>query len=260
MTTEDEIGNLSASINELSDLLHSHIVRLEQDIEREKRLEQTRKQFIAGVSHELKTPLSVIENCLYIIKDKPESAKREYYFNAMEDEVKNMNLLITDMLELAKYESSTYKMEVVPFRIDTVIERVCNKMLPEMQTKKLHLHTELKPVEVIANPMRIEQVVVNFLANAIRYTPEGKDVFIRIVEEQNDATVCIENKGTQIPDDQIDKIWDRFYRIEHSRHRATGGTGLGLAISKQILELHKSKYGAKNTEDGVLFYFSLKKV
>lgn len=257
--TDDEIGSLSRSINELSSLLHDHIVRLEQDIKQEKRLEQTRKEFIAGVSHELKTPLSVIESCLYILKDKPESRKREYYFAALEDEVKKMNLLIADMLELAKYESGTYKMEMAPLRIDAVVERVCAKLAPDIAGKRLRLHTRLAPVEVVANPLRIEQVVVNFLTNAIRYTPEGENIFVTTVEERETAKVCVENKGARIPDDQMEKIWDRFYRGERSRHRSTGGTGLGLAISKQILELHEARYGAMNTEDGVLFYFELNK-
>ncbi|MBP1996743.1 sensor histidine kinase [Paenibacillus eucommiae] len=259
IATEDEIGNLSRSINELSGLLHDHIVRLEQDIEQEKRLEQTRKEFIAGVSHELKTPLSVIESCLYILKDKPESEKRAYYFAAMEDEVKKMNLLITDMLELAKYESGTYKMEMTPFRIDAVLERVCAKLAPDIADKRLQLHIHFVPVEIEANLLRIEQVVVNFMTNAIRYTPEGENIFVTTVEEPETVKVNIENKGAHIPDEQMEKIWDRFYRIEHSRHRSTGGTGLGLAISKQILELHEARYGATNTEDGVLFYFELNK-
>ncbi|MGG1518435.1 HAMP domain-containing sensor histidine kinase [Paenibacillus oryzisoli] len=259
VTTEDEIGNLSRGINELSGLLNAHIVRLEQDIKQEKRLEQTRKEFIAGVSHELKTPLSVIENCLYILKDKPESPKRGHYFAAMEDEVKKMNLLITDMLELAKYESGTYQMELVPFRIDAVLERVCGKLAPAINDKRLRLHKNFVPVEVIANPLRIEQIIVNFMTNAIRYTPEGENIFIATIEERETVRICIENKGTHIPDDQMEKIWDRFYRVEGSRHRSTGGTGLGLAISKQILELHEARYGATNTEDGVLFYFELNK-
>ena len=115
ITTKDEIGDLSRNINELSERLHSHILRLEQDIEKEKRLENTRKEFISGVSHELKTPLSVIQSCLAIMKDGVASHKRDYYFKAMEDEVKRMDLLIVDMLELAKYESGTYTMDMDSF-------------------------------------------------------------------------------------------------------------------------------------------------
>ncbi|UIO45257.1 HAMP domain-containing protein [Brevibacillus brevis] len=257
--TEDEIGSLSRNINRLSDMLHAHIVRLEQDIEKEKRLEQTRKEFIAGVSHELKTPLSIMESCLYILKDKADSPKRDYYFAAMEDEVQKMNLLVTDMLELAKYESGTYRMQMDSFRIDVLLEKICVKLAPDLAGKQLQLHHRLSPVEVIANQHRIEQVIVNFLTNAIRYTPEQEEIVISTVEGENAVKICIENKGVQIPAEQLEKIWDRFYRVEHSRNRSTGGTGLGLAISKQILELHGADYGAMNTEEGVLFYFELEK-
>jgi len=259
ITTKDEIGDLSRNINELSERLHSHILRLEQDIEKEKQLENTRKEFISGVSHELKTPLSVIQSCLAIMKDGVASHKRDYYFQAMEDEVKRMDLLIVDMLELAKYESGTYTMDMDSFYIDAVIERVCAKLATDIEAKQLHLDISLKPVEVLANERRIEQVVVNFLGNAIRYTPEQETIVVSILEDQDTVKICIENKGTRIPDEQLEKIWDRFYRGEPSRQRSAGGTGLGLAISKKILEMHGVPYGVINTPDGVMFYFHLNK-
>lgn len=259
ITTKDEIGDLSRNINELSERLHSHILRLEQDIEKEKQLENTRKEFISGVSHELKTPLSVIQSCLAIMKDGVASHKRDYYFQAMEDEVKRMDLLIVDMLELAKYESGTYTMEMDSFYIDAVIERVCAKLAPDIEAKQLHLDTSLKPVKVLANERRIEQVIVNFLSNAIRYTPEQESILVSILEDRDTVKIRIENKGTRIPDEQLEKIWDRFYRGEPSRQRSAGGTGLGLAISKKILEMHGVPYGAINTPEGVMFYFHLNK-
>lgn len=259
ITTKDEIGDLSRNINELSERLHSHILRLEQDIEKEKQLENTRKEFISGVSHELKTPLSVIQSCLAIMKDGVAIHKRDYYFKAMEDEVKRMDLLIVDMLELAKYESGTYTMDMDYFYIDAVIERVCAKLAADIEAKQLHLDLSLKPIEVLANERRIEQVVVNFLGNAIRYTPEQESIHVSILEDGDTAKICIENKGAHIQDEQFEKIWDRFYRGEPSRKRSTGGTGLGLAISKKILEMHGVPHGVTNTPDGVLFYFHLNK-
>lgn len=259
VATKDEIGDLSANINELSERLHSHIVRLEQDIEKEKQLEHTRKAFIAGVSHELKTPLSVIQSCLSILKDGVASHKREHYFAAMEEEVKKMDLLIADMLELAKYESGTYRMTLAPFRLDALVQRIGEKFASGIAEKRLRLHTRIDPVEVVASERRIEQVLVNFLSNAIRYTPEGQDIIVSTSEERDAVRISIENKGAHIPADQMEHIWDRFYRGERSRRRADGGTGLGLAICKQILELHQVPYGAFNTEDGVMFYFHLNK-
>ncbi|WP_340009368.1 HAMP domain-containing sensor histidine kinase [Paenibacillus sp. FSL K6-0276] len=257
--SSDEIGDLSRSINSLSHTLHSYIEQLQQDIEKEKQLESTRKQFISGVSHELKTPLSVMKSCISILKDGVATHKREHYFDAMEKEVDRMDLLIVDMLELAKFESGTYKMLMEPFCIDKSIETICDQLILQIAVKQLHLHTDLISVEVMANQNRIEQVITNFLTNAIRYTPDYEHIYITVREEQELIKVSFENKGTHIPAEQLDKLWDRFYRGDAARHRALGGTGLGLAISKNILELHGVSYGAMNTVDGVLFYFYLKK-
>ncbi|MED1559708.1 HAMP domain-containing sensor histidine kinase [Bacillus paramycoides] len=259
ITSKDEIGDLSQNINTLSNKLHSHIGQLEQDIEKERKLENTRKEFISGVSHELKTPLSIMKSCISILKDGVAEHKKEYYFQAMEREVDKMDTLILDMLELAKFESGTYKMKKDSFYIDTVIEDICEQLSVEIEKKELHVHKNICSVEVIANQSRIEQVIVNFITNAIRYTPNKEDIIISTIDEKDRIKVCIENKGARIEEEQLDKIWDRFYRVDAARQRSQGGTGLGLAISKNILELHDAEYGAKNTEDGVLFYFYLPK-
>ncbi|HDR7803926.1 TPA: HAMP domain-containing histidine kinase [Bacillus cereus] len=259
ITSKDEIGDLSKNINVLSNKLHSHIGQLEEDIEKERKLENTRKEFISGVSHELKTPLSIMKSCISILKDGVAEHKKEYYFQAMEREVDKMDTLILDMLELAKFESGTYKMKKSSFYIDTVIEDICEHLSVEIEKKELHVHKNIHSFEVIANQGRIEQVIVNFITNAIRYTPNKEDIIISTIDEKDRIKVCIENKGTHIEEEQLDKIWDRFYRVDTARQRSQGGTGLGLAISKNILELHNAEYGVKNTEDGVLFYFYLPK-
>ncbi|MGD2277637.1 sensor histidine kinase [Bacillus wiedmannii] len=259
ITSKDEIGDLSKNINVLSNKLHSHIGQLEQDIEKERKLENTRKEFISGVSHELKTPLSIMKSCISILKDGVAEHKKEYYFQAMEREVDKMDTLILDMLELAKFESGTYKMKKGPFYIDAVIEDICEHLSVDIEKKELHVHKNICSFEVVANQSRIEQVIVNFITNAIRYTPNKEDIIISTIDEKDRIKVCIENKGTHIEEEQLDKIWDRFYRVDAARQRSQGGTGLGLAISKNILELHDAKYGAENTEDGVLFYFYLPK-
>ncbi|SFI25345.1 MULTISPECIES: cell wall metabolism sensor histidine kinase WalK [unclassified Bacillus (in: firmicutes)] len=259
ITSKDEIGDLSQNINMLSNTLHSHIEQLEQDIEKERKLENTRKEFISGVSHELKTPLSIMKSCISILKDGVAEHKKEYYFQAMEKEVDKMDILILDMLELAKFESGTYNMKMDSFYIDEMIEEICEQLSSEIEKKELHVYKYVYSAEVIANQNRIEQVIVNFITNAIRYTPEKEDIIISTIDEQNCIKVCIENKGAHIEEEQIDKIWERFYRIDTARQRSQGGTGLGLAISKNILELHKVEYGVTNTVDGVLFYFYLRK-
>lgn len=259
ITTKDEIGALSQNINTLSKALHSYINQLQQDIEKEKQLENTRKEFIAGVSHELKTPLSIMKSCISILEDGVASNKKDYYFKAMSKEVDKMDMLIIDMLELAKFESGTYKMEMDVFHIDEMIDYICEQLTSDITAKQLHVHKQLSKIEVVANPHRIEQVVTNFITNAIRYTPEHENIIISTIEENERVKVCVENKGAHIAPEHLEKIWDRFYRGDTSRQRSKGGTGLGLAISKNILELHDAEYGVLNTEDGVLFFFYLNK-
>ncbi|SFL94910.1 HAMP domain-containing sensor histidine kinase [Salibacterium qingdaonense] len=257
--SKDEIGTLSHNINSLSTTLHSHINQLQEDIEKEKQLEHTRKEFISGVSHELKTPLSILKSCISILEDDVAKDKKDYYFNAMANEVDKMDMLIVEMLELAKFESGTYKMEMDVFYIDQVIEYICEQLSLDIADKQLHVHKHLSGTRVVANQHRIEQVVTNFITNAIRHTPEDKNIIISTKSEQELVKVCVENNGSPIAEEHVEKIWDRFYRGDTSRDRSEGSMGLGLAISKNILELHGVQYGVTNTEEGVLFYFYLNK-
>lgn len=259
IVSKDEIGTLSHNINTLSATLNKHIDQLQQDIEKEKRLEHTRKEFISGVSHELKTPLSIMKSCISILEDGVAGHKKDYYFKAMSKEVDKMDMLIVDMLELAKFESGTYKMKMDVFYIDQIIECLCEQLAIDIKNKHLHVHKQLSTSKVVANQHRIEQVMTNFITNAIRYTPENARIIISTIEENECVKVCVENKGAHIKQEHLGKIWDRFYRGDMSRQRSKGGTGLGLAISKNILELHGVRYGVLNTEDGVMFFFYLNK-
>lgn len=255
--SQDEIGDLSRNINLLSHRLSMYIEQLQQDIEKEKKLENTRKEFISGVSHELKTPLSIMKSCITILRGNVANHKKEYYFDALEKEVDNMDLLIIDMLELAKYESGTYKMKMSSFYIQSLLEEICEKLMPEIQHKQLQIETHFLQIEVVANQRLIEQVLTNFLTNAIRYSPSQESIIVAIELKGKQVKISVENKGAQIEKEHVEKIWERFYRIDASRKRAEGGTGLGLAITKNILMLHGVEYGVCNTANGVQFYFYL---
>ncbi|WP_147536170.1 sensor histidine kinase [Bacillus marasmi] len=262
ITSNDEIGAISENINILSETLQSHIDQLNQDIEKERQLENTRKQFISGVSHELKTPLSVMQSCISILKDGVASHKKDYYFAAMEKEVGKMDRLIVDMLELAKLESGTFKIKLESFFINELIAYICKTLAPEMEKKDLQLSMDLPQVKVLADELRIEQVLANFMMNAIRHSPAGESIFVTVAEENERVKISIENTGVSIPESELHKVWDRFYRSDPSRQRSEsqGGTGLGLSISKNILQMHQTEFGVTNTQKGVLFYFYLKLV
>ncbi|MGE7860669.1 ATP-binding protein [Bacillus mobilis] len=267
VTADDEIGGLSGSINTLSvnlkdriDRLNVANTKLQQDIERERQLEKTRKEFISGVSHELKTPLSVIRSFAEGIKDGV-SKDTTYYTDVILEETENMNRLIVEMLELAKLESGTYKLDMTTFSIGELIQQVYTKLLFSMEEKHLQVSIDVdSSIFVKANRSRIEQVVVNLLSNAIRYTPDREKIQVSVIAMEDTVKVEIENTGNPIPEDSLEKIWDRFYRLDASRSRHTGGTGLGLSIVKNILDLHHAEYGVYNTTNSVVFYFNLQKV
>ncbi|SFL33160.1 HAMP domain-containing protein [Gracilibacillus orientalis] len=256
--SKDEIGELSNNINFLSTTLQSYIDQLQQDVEIERQLEQTRKDFIAGVSHELKTPLSIMKSCMAILQDGVATEKKDHYFNAMENEVNRMDRLIADMLELAKYESGTYKIEMNAFFIDELIRSVYNQLSLKVIDQQIDVNLNLHSVEVIANQDRVEQVITNFLSNAIQHTPDKGKIVVTTLSEEDKVKITVENEGSHIEEEQLEKIWDRFYQGEKSQ-RSKQGTGLGLAISKNILKLHHVPFGVINTKKGVCFYFYLNK-
>ncbi|KPU44357.1 signal transduction histidine-protein kinase BaeS [Oxobacter pfennigii] len=253
--SEDEIGQLSQNINYLSSQMETYIDQLKQDLDKEKQLENTRKEFISGVSHELKTPLAVMKSCLSILKDGIAAEKKEHYFQAMEGEIQRMDLLVVNMLDLAKFESGTYKPEMAPFEIDKVIAEVCSSLDEQIHEKNLSLTLRLCSQTVIGHKGLISRVVTNFLSNAIRHTKNGHEIVVAVRCNEQTAEISVENQGNPISEEDAKKIWNQFYRVEERTSKA--GTGLGLSISKEILELHHSIYGVENTKDGVRFFFSL---
>lgn len=253
--SRDEIGQLSQNINYLSDQMETYIGQLQQDLDKERKLETIRKEFIAGVSHELKTPLAVMKSGLSILRDGIAAQKREHYFQAMEDEIQRMDLLVVNMLDLAKFESGTYKPEMTLFAIDGVITEVCTSLAEQIREKNLSLILKLSSQAVVGHKGLISRVISNFLSNAIQHTENGHQIKIAIRSNGERAEISIENQGNPISEEDRKKIWHQFYRVEVRTSKA--GTGLGLSISKEILELHHANYGVENTTEGVRFFFSL---
>ncbi|MCH3963237.1 MAG: cell wall metabolism sensor histidine kinase WalK [Clostridium sp.] len=262
--SEDEIGNLASTLNFLSNNLDNALTslkeankKLEDDIEKERKLEKTRKNFIDSVSHELKTPINLIGGYAEGLKDRVfESEKRDYYIDIIIDESRKMAGLVNDMLNLSHMESGTFKLTKEKFFIDKLVNSVIHRFSVIIESKGIHLENRmLKNIEIYADWDAIEQVTTNFLTNAIRYTDEGGKIVFSTKKTNGDVIVSVENSGRHIPEPQIDKVWDNFYRIDKSRNRKLGGTGLGLSIVKNILTLHRYKYGVKNTDMGVKFYF-----
>ncbi|GIM28656.1 two-component sensor histidine kinase [Clostridium polyendosporum] len=268
---EDEIGNLGKTLNFLSnnlskalDELKEKNKKLEEDIEKERKLDKLRKDFIASVSHELKTPIGIIEGYAEGLKDNiVEGESKTLYLDIIIDEAQKMNKLVLDMLELSKLESGNIKLKFELFDIVELTNSILLKYINIIKENKLILTKKLSSsnskLYVIGEAFKIEQVITNFITNAIKYTPHKESINIIIDEKDDRIIFLIENTGVKLNEDELEKIWLQFYRIDKSRSRAEGSSGLGLAIVRQILTLHKSNFGVKNTENGLMFFFDLPK-
>lgn len=278
---KDEINDLGRSINTMSDKLERTIkqlrssnIELERDIEEKSKIDEMRKTFISDVSHELKTPIALIqgysEGLLENVNNDEES--RKFYAEVILDETNKMDKLVKQLLELMKLEYGKREFNNKEFNIvelEKEVIRKANVMLEEKQTEikfdeinendNNNKNTEIK---VYADDFYIEQVLTNYLTNAIKNVKEKYgEKYIKISneinEEQNKVCVKVFNTGEQISEENLNRIWNRFYKADESRHREDGGTGIGLAFVKAIMSNYDNKYGVKNLENGVEFYFEL---
>lgn len=267
---DDEIGNLAKTLNFLSTNLKASLEdlkeknkKLEKDIEKERKLETMRKDFIASVSHELKTPIGIIEGYAEGIKDGIVSGDDVLvYLETIIDESKKMGKLVSNMLELSKLESGVIKPQFEVFNINRLINNVVKKLKPECLEKnlKIEFSPETEYSYVNADVFQMEQVLTNVITNAIKYTPENNDIKVSIKDASDDYfNISVLNTGISIPEGENINLFNKFYKLDKSRNRKTNSTGLGLSIVKNILDLHHFKYDLKNVADGVLFEFFLKK-
>ena len=268
--TDDEINELGKNINTMSDKLEGTIKQLrennselERDIEEKSKIDEMRKQFISDVSHELKTPIALIqgyaEGLLENVNTDDES--RKFYAEVILDESNKMDTLVKQLLELMKLEYGKREFNNETFNIVELINEVIRKCKVMIEEKNITIDFEAnKPVMVNADDFYIEQVVTNYFTNAIKHTIEvnkEKKIKITIEEKDNKIRVSVFNTGNPIPEEHLNKIWGRFYKEDTSRNRTDGGTGIGLALVKAIMNNYKNDYGVINKENGVEFYFEL---
>ena len=268
----DEINDLGRSINTMSDKLERTIkqlrnsnIELERDIEEKSKIDEMRKTFISDVSHELKTPIALIqgysEGLLENVNNDEES--RKFYAEVILDETNKMDKLVKQLLELMKLEYGKREFNNKEFNIVELEKEVIRKTNVMIEEKQAEIKfDENEDIRVFADDFYIEQVLTNYLTNAIKNVKEMYgEKYIKISNEINKEKnkVCIKafNTGEQISEENLNRIWNRFYKADESRHREDGGTGIGLAFVKAIMSNYDNKYGVKNLENGVEFYFEL---
>lgn len=243
--SKDELGVLSSNINLMSDKLKETIDNLNQEIKNVRYLEGVRKEFIANFTHEIKTPLAIINGYIELLSKTEDGSKREEYLDAINKETNRMNKLIMSMLELTQFEAGKKELKISEISMDECLTEIVDSYLPLIKNKGINLRLNIDDSTISGDEEEIKKVISNFLSNAIKHTKENGYIEIKFQE----GIFSIENEGQSISEEDRKLIFETY--VSNDRE----GTGLGLAICKAILELHQFKYGVVNTEKGVKFYF-----
>ncbi len=268
--SNDEIDNLGKSINTMSETMEKTInqlrntnIELEKDIEKKSKTDEMRKQFISDVSHELKTPIALIqgyaEGLIENVADDEES--RKFYAEVILDESNKMDILVKKLLELIKIEYGELEFSNSEFDIIELIAETVRKSKVMLEEKNIIVKYDgNRQVKVNADEFYIEQIVNNYFTNAIKNAKEvngKKEIIISTEQKGNITRISIFNTGDKIKEEDLDRIWKRFYKADQSRNREDGGTGIGLSLVKALMERMGKNYGVINKEDGVEFYFEI---
>lgn len=264
---EDEIGVLGHSMNVLSDKLRITIGELksannelQKDIEEKIRIDETRKDFIANVSHELKTPIALIQGYAEGLSEGmcEDKESRDYYCEVILDEANKMNKMVRQLLNLTALEFGNDAPVMERFDVVELIRGVVTSARILIQAREAEVILErTEPVYVWADEFKIEEVITNYLNNALNHVDEHHKIIIDIEDKEGEAKISVFNTGKHIPEDDIENLWVKFFKVDKARTREYGGSGIGLSIVKAIIESHHKGYGVENVEDGVRFWFTL---
>lgn len=264
---KNEIGNLGANFNRMSAKFESTISELKsannslmKDIEQKEKLEQMRNDFLGNVSHELKTPIALIQGYAEGLKegisDDPES--REFYCDVIMDEASKMNQMVKNLLALNQLEFGDEEIEFERFDLTAVVRGILQSVEILAQQDDIRvIFRQQEPVYVWADEFKVEQVVRNYVSNAFHHAGLERVIEVKIKIQDEKARITVFNTGTPIPEEDVAHIWDKFYKVDKAHTREYGGNGIGLSIVKAIMESFHQKYGVNNYDNGVEFWFEL---
>ncbi|HSJ37525.1 MAG TPA: ATP-binding protein [Planococcus sp. (in: firmicutes)] len=219
------------------------IVIVLHDITELKRLEQIRKDFVANVSHELRTPVTSIKGFSETLIDGAykDEATLLSFLEIILTETNRLETLIEELLELSRVEQSGFRVDAQPTDMKAIIEYAIEMVQPALEEKKMMLKTSLEPLTVAGDANRLVQILMNLLANAINYSAPEKTIEVRLYKDRNQAVIEVKDQGIGVAPSEINRLFERFYRIDKARSRNSGGTGLGLSIVKHLVEAHQGK-------------------
>lgn len=266
---KDEIGVLGNTMNQLSDQLEKTITELKEanlelkrDIEKKEAQENMRQEFLAGVSHELKTPIALIQGYAEGLRDgiSEDAESRNWYCDVIIDEVTKMNTMVRQMLTLNEIEFGSERGRMERFDLAQMIRAILTPYQIMIQQKEVTLELECpETMTVWADELRIEDVLRNYLSNALNHVDGERVISVKVEDLGELVRVSVANTGYQIPEEELDKIWLRFYKVDKARTREYGGNGIGLSIVKAVMDAHGRDCGVYNKGDGVVFWFELDK-
>ena len=265
--TEDEIGVLGESINTLSETLEKTLgelksanVQLQRELEKKVQIDEMRKEFLSNVSHELKTPIALIqgyaEGLQENINDDAES--RDFYCEVIMDEAAKMNVLVKKLLDLNQIEFGTETLTMEHFDIIATIDNILSnaEILFRQKEAVLKFNAE-NSVYVWGDVYLVEEAFTNYMSNALNHVDGEKIIEVKVEKKNDVVRISVFNTGALIPEDDIEQIWVKFYKVDKARTREDGGSGVGLSIVKATMERLGQRYGVENRENGVEFWFTL---
>ena len=263
LVSTDEFGELSASLNTMAENLQQALVRLEdantqleKDVEKERLLLAERKELVDSLSHEMKTPLGIIRAYAEGLQDEMDEARKQKYAQVIVSEVVRVNDLIVTLLDLSALESGAASLNISRFDFVELVETAAGRLLIDAPDTDFELQYELPEQKafVRTDRRRMEQVLENFMVNARKNVSPGGILRLEVTADDGTLHFSIFNQGRTIPENDLPKIWTKFYRDSNAGY---SGSGLGLSIVAQILSMQNLPYGAENRVDGVLFWFSI---
>lgn len=244
----EELDELASTLNKARDELS--------------KTDELRREFLANVSHDLKTPLTMIKAYAEMVRDLTykDPEKREENLNTIIDETERLNVLVGDILELSKIQSDVETLHIEKFDLHQMILNILNKFKYLEETKGYHfIYKNKKSLWIQADLRKMEQVIYNLIGNAVNYVGKDKKVIIDVIEEKNQYKICFIDHGKGIDQEEIKRIWDKYYKVDKTHQRNILGTGLGLSIVKNILIRHNFEYGVDSIKgEGSTFYFKVK--
>ena len=267
---KNEIALLGKNINQLSSELEKTISELKtannelkKDIEKKERIDEMRKEFLSNVSHELKTPIALIQGYAEGLKEGviEDQESREFYCEVIMDEANKMNNMVKKLMTLNQLEFGNDLINMERFDIVALVKNCIQSasILTKQQGIEVRM-TEADPIYVWADEFKVEEVFMNYFSNGVNHCSGKKVIDVTIEKNEDKVRVSVFNTGEPIPEASIDHIWDKFYKVDKARTREYGGSGVGLSIVKAIMDSMNQKYGVTNYTNGVRFWFELELV